>query len=235
MNVESSSPGSGSSRRSASGVRRRGRRSLAGKSGIGADHAVRRHRLRDQVRRRGEGLRPDAFDREARGARRTIASSSFGVVAAQLAMEDVGPQHRRDERASGSARTSARAWAACATIEQTLRGAASRRARGAASRRTSCPTIIVNMAPGLVSIRFGLQGAEHVARVGLLDGRALDRRGDARDPARRRRRACSRAAAEATITPLGVGGFNAMRALSTRNDEPAAGVAGRSTRTATAS
>src|SRR3954464_8102354 len=27
--------------------------------------------------------------------------------------------------------------------------------------------------------------------------------------------------AEATVTPLGVGGFNSMRALSTRNEEPA--------------
>ena len=38
---------------------------------------------------------------------------------------------------------------------------------------------------------------------------------------------------EAAITPMGIGGFAAMRALSTRNDEPA-GPAGLSTRTATA-
>ena len=42
------------------------------------------------------------------------------------------------------------------------------------------PEIIINMAPGLVSIRFGCQGAELLARVGVLDRRALDRRGHAR-------------------------------------------------------
>ena len=41
--------------------------------------------------------------------------------------------------------------------------------------------------------------------------------------------------AEAAITPLGIGGFAAMKALSTRNDDPPRRPAGRSTRTATAS
>ncbi len=36
------------------------------------------------------------------------------------------------------------------------------------------------------------------------------------------RRLCSPAGAEATIVPIGIGGFCAMKALSTRNDDPAA-------------
>ena len=64
------------------------------------------------------------------------------------------------------------------------------------------------------------QGAEHVARVGLLDRRARDRRGRARVIQRGDADAMICGGAEATITPLGVGGFNAMRALSTRNDAP---------------
>ena len=40
--------------------------------------------------------------------------------------------------------------------------------------------IIMNEAPGMVSIRTGATGPELLARLGLRDGRALDRRGHAR-------------------------------------------------------
>jgi len=79
--------------------------------------------------------------------------------------------------------------------------------------------IIINMIPGMVSIRTGARGPNmsHVSacstgahsigeamraiRHGYADGMIAG-------------------GAEATITMLGVGGFNAMRALSTRNDAP---------------
>ncbi|MDB4964860.1 MAG: 3-oxoacyl-(acyl-carrier-protein) synthase 2 [Myxococcales bacterium] len=81
------------------------------------------------------------------------------------------------------------------------------------------PMIIVNMAPGLVSIRFGAKGPNfsHVSACSTgahSIGEAM--RSIQRDD-------CDVMIAggcEATITPLGVGGFNAMRALSTRNEEP---------------
>jgi 3-oxoacyl-[acyl-carrier-protein] synthase II len=81
------------------------------------------------------------------------------------------------------------------------------------------PMTLGNMAPGLISIYHGAKGpnlsiqtacaagthaigeAFHMIRAGMAD-------------------AMFTGGVEATITPLGVAGFNAMRALSTRNDEP---------------
>ena len=81
------------------------------------------------------------------------------------------------------------------------------------------PMIISNMAPGLISIYHGLKGpnfsvqtacaagthaigqAFHMIRDGMAD-------------------VMLSGGVEATITALGVAGFNAMRALSTHNDEP---------------
>jgi len=81
------------------------------------------------------------------------------------------------------------------------------------------PKVISNLAPGHVAIRYGAKGvnltptsacasgthaigeAYHMIRCGVQD-------------------AVISGGAEAAITPLGVGGFAAMKALSTRNDEP---------------
>jgi len=81
------------------------------------------------------------------------------------------------------------------------------------------PQIIVNMAPGLISIRLGLRGPNlsHVSACSsgahaIGEAARAIRSGDAD--------AMLAGGTEATVTPLGIGGFNAMRALSTRNDEP---------------
>jgi 3-oxoacyl-[acyl-carrier-protein] synthase II len=81
------------------------------------------------------------------------------------------------------------------------------------------PKLIANLAPGHISIRFGARGANlattsacasgshsigeayRMIKLGYLD-------------------AAIAGGAEAAITSLGVGGFCAMRALSTRNDAP---------------
>jgi 3-oxoacyl-[acyl-carrier-protein] synthase II len=81
------------------------------------------------------------------------------------------------------------------------------------------PMIISNMAPGLISIYHGLKGpnfsvqtacaagthaigqAFHMIREGIAD-------------------VMLSGGVEATITALGIAGFNAMRALSTQNEEP---------------
>ncbi|TMA11594.1 MAG: beta-ketoacyl-ACP synthase II [Deltaproteobacteria bacterium] len=81
------------------------------------------------------------------------------------------------------------------------------------------PKVISNLAPGHIAIRHGVKGvnwtptsacasgnhaigeAFHLVRAGLQDVMIAG-------------------GAEAPITPLGVGGFASMKALSTRNDEP---------------
>jgi 3-oxoacyl-[acyl-carrier-protein] synthase II len=81
------------------------------------------------------------------------------------------------------------------------------------------PMMISNLAPGQISMRFGAKGPSITATSACASGsHAIGdamrwiQRGDAD--------AMITGGAEATVTPLGVGGFNALKAISTRNDEP---------------
>ena len=81
------------------------------------------------------------------------------------------------------------------------------------------PSAIINLAAGQVSIRFRARGpnsatctACSASAHAVGDAYEIIRRGDAD--------AMIAGGSEAAITPMGVGGFAAMRALSTRNHEP---------------
>jgi 3-oxoacyl-[acyl-carrier-protein] synthase II len=81
------------------------------------------------------------------------------------------------------------------------------------------PAAIVNLAAGHVSMRFGAKGPNEATATActtsahsLGDSFRIIHHGDAD--------AMIAGGSEAAITPMGVGGFAAMRALSTRNDEP---------------
>ena len=81
------------------------------------------------------------------------------------------------------------------------------------------PSAIINLAAGQVSIRYGAKGpnsatctACSASAHAVGDSFEIIRRGDAD--------AMIVGGSEAAITPMGVGGFAALRALSTRNDEP---------------
>jgi len=81
------------------------------------------------------------------------------------------------------------------------------------------PAVIANLAPGQVSMRFGFRGPSYTTTSACSSGaHAIGeafkwiQRGDMD--------AAIAGGAEAALTEVGVGGFAAMRALSTRNDEP---------------
>jgi 3-oxoacyl-[acyl-carrier-protein] synthase II len=81
------------------------------------------------------------------------------------------------------------------------------------------PAAIINLASGWVSIRTGAKGPNSATATACASGAhavgdsfRLIQRGDAD--------AMIAGGSEAAITPLGVGGFCSMRALSTRNDAP---------------
>jgi 3-oxoacyl-[acyl-carrier-protein] synthase II len=81
------------------------------------------------------------------------------------------------------------------------------------------PMLIVNEAPGQISMRFGAKGPNTSSVTACATGNhnigdawRIIERGDAD--------AVIAGGVEATITPLAVSGFNAMKALSTRNQEP---------------
>ena len=81
------------------------------------------------------------------------------------------------------------------------------------------PASIVNLASGFVSIRYGAKGPNSATATAcsasahaIGDAYKIIQRSDAD--------VMIAGGTEAAITPMGVGGFAAMRALSTRNDEP---------------
>ena len=82
------------------------------------------------------------------------------------------------------------------------------------------PATIINLASGHVSMRTGAKGPNSATATACTtsthavgDSFKIIQRGDAEVMI------CG--GAEASITPMGIGGFAAMRALSTRNDDPA--------------
>jgi len=81
------------------------------------------------------------------------------------------------------------------------------------------PAAIINLAAGHVSMRFGAKGTNEATATACTtsahsvgDSFKIIQRGDAD--------VMIAGGTEAAITPMGVGGFAAMRALSTRNDDP---------------
>jgi 3-oxoacyl-[acyl-carrier-protein] synthase II len=83
------------------------------------------------------------------------------------------------------------------------------------------PALIINLAPGHISIKYGAKGP-NVSSVSACatgthsigDAYHMIKRGDAD--------AMIAGGTESTVTPLAIGGFAVMRALSTRNDDPTA-------------
>ena len=81
------------------------------------------------------------------------------------------------------------------------------------------PMMIPDITPGHISIRFGLKGPNYStisacasSSHAIGDAYRTIKFGDAD--------MMVAGGSEATVTPMGVGGFNALRALSTRNDDP---------------
>ncbi len=81
------------------------------------------------------------------------------------------------------------------------------------------PMLIVNMAPGQVAMEFGLKGPNNCVATACATGSHAI--GDAfRIIQRGEASAMLAGGSEACITMLGFGGFDAMKALSTHNEEP---------------
>ena len=81
------------------------------------------------------------------------------------------------------------------------------------------PSLIVNMASGIVSMEYGLQGPNYAPVSACAT--SLHAIGEAWRMIRHDEAdAFLAGGSEAAIVPLGIGGFAAMKALSTRNDDP---------------
>jgi 3-oxoacyl-[acyl-carrier-protein] synthase II len=153
---------------------------------------------------------------EPREAKHLDPFVQFGVIAADLAIADAGIETRKEPERIGVFIGSG--LGGVTTIERTHKTLMEKGPRRGMSPYF-VPQIIVNITPGHVSIRHGIKGPNfsHVSACStgahaIGEAARYIQRGDVD--------AMVAGGCEATITPLGVGGFNAMRALSTRNDEP---------------
>jgi 3-oxoacyl-[acyl-carrier-protein] synthase II len=189
---------------------------LAGRSGIGPitrfDAAQFAARIAGEVR----GFDPLQFV-EKKDVKKMDVFIQFAIAASQFAVDDAG----LEVTDANSARVGvfiASGIGGFSTIEREHHALIA-----GGPRRISpffIPAAIINLAAGQVSIRFNARGPNLATCTACTAsahaiGEAFEiiRRSDAD--------VMIAGGSEAAITPMGVGGFAAMRALSTRNDEPA--------------
>jgi len=188
---------------------------LAGRSGIGRITRFDPSEFPTQIAGEVQNFDPLRFI-EKKDVKKMDIFIQFAIAASQFAMDDSGLQvtPENDRRVGVYIASGIGGFT---TIEREhialLEGG---------PRRISpffIPSAIINLAAGQVSIRFGAKGpnsatctACSASAHAVGDAFEIIRRGAAD--------AMIAGGSEAAITPMGVGGFSAMRALSTRNDQP---------------
>ncbi|HEY5089226.1 MAG TPA: beta-ketoacyl-ACP synthase II [Polyangia bacterium] len=189
---------------------------LAGRSGIGPitrfDHTAFATHFAGEVK----GFEPTKW-MTAREAKTIDPFIQYAVAAGSLAVADSGLEISGEFAERVGCFVGA-GLGGVTTIEATCKSLSEKGPRHGFSP-FFVPMIIVNLASGNLSIKFGAKGpnlsqvsACSTGTHAIGDAFRVIERGDAD--------AMICGGTEATVTPLGVGGFNAMRALSTRNDAP---------------
>lgn len=153
---------------------------------------------------------------EAKEIKKMDLFIQYSVAAAAMAMEDSGLKIAPEE-AEGVGVIVGVGLCGIDTIETTNKAYLE-----GGPRKISpffIPKVISNLAPGQIAIRHGAKGVNWTPTSACASGNHAI--GEAYHLIRRGLQdAVISGGAESAITPLGVGGFAAMKALSTRNDEP---------------
>lgn len=188
---------------------------LAGRSGIGRITRFDVSQFATQIAGEVKGFDPQQFV-EKKDVKKMDIFIQYAIAASQFAMDDSGLAVTPDN-ADRIGVFIASGIGGFSTIEREHRALLE-----GGPRKISpffIPSAIINLASGQVSIRFGAKGpnlatctACSASAHAIGDSFEIIKRGDAD--------AMIAGGSEAAITPMGVGGFGAMRALSTRNDEP---------------
>ncbi len=192
---------------------------LAGHSGIGAITRFDPSAFACKIAGEVKGFDIEAY-MSAKEARTMDTFIHYGIAAAQQAVEDAGlpvGEQLGEEEATRIGCIVGSGIGGLPLIEDTHAELTNR-----GPRRISpffVPASIINMVSGHVSMRFGFKGPNLAVVTACTTGlhcigeaaRKIEY-GDAD--------VIVAGGTEATVSPLGVGGFAAMRALSTRNDDP---------------
>ncbi len=157
----------------------------------------------------------DYFERKF--ARQLDKCSQFGLIAAYEAIKDSGISTEKINKNRVGV-----LWGSGIGGIKTFEEEVSKHITGNGIPRFSpffIPKMIADITPGHISIKYGFKGPNFTtvsacasAANALIDALNYIRLGQAD--------AMVVGGSEASITPAGIGGFNALKALSTRNDDP---------------
>ena len=188
---------------------------LSGRSGVGPITRFDASAFDCRIAAEVKGFEPGAF-MEKKDARRMDRYSQYAVAASQMALDDAGLDLEREDRhrigvVIGSG------IGGIETHEEQNR----KYLEGGPDRISPfyVPMMIVDIAAGLVSIRYDLKGPNYctvsacaTSAHAIGDAFRMIKYGDAD--------VMIAGGSEAAVTPMSVGGFSAMKALSTHNAEP---------------
>jgi len=194
---------------------------LAGRSGAGPITRFDHSELRTHFACELKGFEPEQY-LDKRDLRHLDLFLQYAAAAGFMALDDAGYEGRRvpEEEAEEWGAYIGAGLGGVTTIEQTYAKTAEKGPRHGFSPYF-VTDIIVNMAPGLLSIKCGLKGP-NFSHVSACSTGAHSIGEAARAIRHGYATGMIAGGSEATISILGVGGFNASRALSTRNDDPQA-------------
>jgi 3-oxoacyl-[acyl-carrier-protein] synthase II len=188
---------------------------VAGTSGIGPitqfDCSTFPTRIAGEVK----GFEPGEF-MDRKEARRNDRFIQLGLAATELAMRDSGLDMSKEDPEMVGCIVGA-GIGGLGTIEDTCRTYLEKGVRKISP--FFIPSLIINLAAGQISIRYGMKGPNFspvsacaTGNHSIGDGLLYIERGMAD--------VIVAGGCESTITPLGIGGFCAARAMSERNDAP---------------
>jgi 3-oxoacyl-[acyl-carrier-protein] synthase II len=191
---------------------------LAGKSGVGPITRFDAKEFSTRIAAEVKGFQPEDFiDRKE--IKRMDPFIHYAMAAAQMAMEDSGLAID----ASLAPRAGVYMGSGLGGLSSLERYHKAYLLEGGAKKISPffIPMLISNLAPGHIAMRYGAKGPNIATTTACAaSSHAI---GEAMHSIRHG--VCDvviAGGAEATITPLGLGGFCSMKALSTRNDDPAA-------------
>ena len=187
----------------------------AGKSGIAKITQFDASAYQTQIAAEVKGFNAEDF-MPKKEAKRNELFISYAMAATRMALEDSGLKIN-SANANRIGVVTGCGLGGLGIMEETILNVATK-----GPRRVSpffIPMMIGNMAPGMISIHFGAKGPNlSIATACAAGAHAV---GDSYQMIQNGRvDAMITGGTEAVVSPTAVAGFNAMKALSTRNDEP---------------
>jgi 3-oxoacyl-[acyl-carrier-protein] synthase II len=188
---------------------------VAGRSGIGPITLFDASSFPTRIAGEVKGFEPGDF-MDKKEARRNDRFIQFGMAAAEMAMKDSGLDMSKEDPELVGCIVGA-GIGGLGTIEETFRIYLEKGVRKISP--FFIPSLIINLAPGQISLRYGMKGPNFSPVSACATGNHSI--GDALLYIERGMADVMVAGGcEATITHLGIGGFCAARAMSERNDAP---------------